>query len=156
MNKKKLSYLVCVNGEKYSETALHFASIMAQKNSASIILLHVIEPVDYQSVGSIAEKMRKEKFDEADKLLISLAGKIKKWVDITPIYMTKEGMIEEQIIAVIGEDKSINMVVLGAPPETSAKSKVLPTLVSSIGRKFHIPMLIVPGDITNKQIEHFA
>lgn len=150
---KKVNYLVCVNSEKYSEVALHFACSTAKQNNGSVIMLHVIEPADYQTLGSVADKMKKELTANAENLLNKLAGKVKEWSGITPVLMVKEGLIEDEIISLIEEDKSINMLVVGVAPETSIKSKIIPPIVSALGSKLHVPMLIVPGNLSTKQIE---
>jgi nucleotide-binding universal stress UspA family protein len=155
--KKKVNYLVCVNSEKYSEVALHFACNLAVKHNGSVILLHVIEPGDYQTVGAIADTMRQEKFQEAEDLLKRLAAKMKKWADIMPVLVVREGLIENEIISLVEEDRGINMLVVGTAPEkTYLKSKVLPPLVASLGSKLLIPMLIVPGNLTTKQIDELT
>lgn len=149
----KVNYLVCVNSESYSEVALHFTCSLARQNNGSVIILHVIEPNDYQTIGSVANKIREEQTAESEALLKELAGKVKEWSGITPVLVMREGLIENEIIALIEEDRTINMLVAGTAPETSVKSKILPPLVAAIGRKLNIPMLIVPGNLTDKQIE---
>ena len=152
-NSKKANYLVCVNSEEYSEVALHFTCYLARKNNGSILLLHVIEPADYQSIGMVAEKMRKEQHTESQKLLNELAGKAKDWSGIMPIVMVREGFIEDEIMAVIKEDRTIKMLITGVSSENSKKSKIVPPLVSALGSKLMIPMLIVPGTLTEQQME---
>jgi nucleotide-binding universal stress UspA family protein len=155
--KKKVNYLVCVNKEKYSEVALHFACNLAKRNNGSVIMLHVIDPSDYQTIGAIADKMREEIFAESEELLKTLADKVKKWSDIMPVIVLREGLIENEIISLIQEDGGINMLVVGSAPEkTYLKSKVLPSLVASLGGKFQIPMLIVPGNLTTKEINELT
>lgn len=145
-------YLICVNSEKYSEVALHFVSNMAKFNNGTIIIMHVIEPADYQSIGSVADKMREEKLQGAHVLLEKLAAKAKEWFGKKPEVIVKEGLIEGEIISVIKKDQSINMLVVGTASDSSAKSKILPPLVSSLGSKLMIPMIIVPGNLSNKRI----
>lgn len=154
---KKTNYLVCVNNEKYSEVALHFAcNIAKRRDDASIILMHVIEPGDYQTIASIADKMRAEKIEEAEKLLSKLAKKVFEWSGITPVFLVKEGLIENEIISLVEQDNSINMLVLGVSPRASMKSKIVPPIVSALGNKLQIPMLIVPGNMTNRQIDEVS
>lgn len=153
---KKVTYLVCVNDDHYSEVALHFTCNLAKKNNGSIILLHVIEPSDFQSLGAIADKMRQEKYADSQKLLNELAGKANKWSGIIPMVEVREGLIEDEIIATVEKDPSIKMLITGTSQEGSKKSKIIPVLVSAIGSKLPIPMLIVPGNITNEQMEEVA
>ena len=153
---KKANYLVCVNTEQYSEVALHFTCYLAKKNNGAIVLLHVIEPADYKSLGMVADKMRKEKHAESQKFLSELAGKAKDWSGITPIVMVREGLIEDEIIAVVEENPTIRMLIAGVSSESSKKSKIIPPLVSVISTKLLIPMLIVPGTMTNQDMEEVA
>ena len=151
--RKKENYLVCVNSEHYSEVALHFTCFLAKKDHGSILLLHVIEPADYQSLGMVADKMRKEKHEESQALLSELAKKAQEWSGVMPTVMVREGLIEDEIIAVVEADPSIKMLIAGVASESSKKSKIIPPLVSAISTKLLIPMLIVPGALTNQEME---
>jgi hypothetical protein len=68
----------------------------------------------------------------------------------------REGFIEEEIISVVEEDISIKMLITGVSQESSKKSRIIPPLVSALGSKLRIPMLIVPGSITKQQMEEIA
>lgn len=152
----KTNYLVCVNNEKYSEVALHFATKLAQSNNGSVTILHVIEPADYQSFGGVAAAMRSEQIQETEKLLDYLSQKVREWSNITPCLLATEGVIENEIISVVKNDSSINMLIVGAASSSSSKSKILPPLVASLGSKLSIPMLIVPGNMTDQKIEELT
>lgn len=150
---QKVTYLVCVNKEEYSRVALRYACALVKKNSNSAIgLLHVMEPADYQSFGGVAEKMRAERREEAENILSDFAVEV-LGSDMTPMLIVREGLIEEEIIKVVEEYDNIQMLIVGVATETSAKSKIVPPLVSQIGNKLQIPMSIIPGNLTVKQIE---
>jgi len=149
---KKANYLVCVNNQPYSKVVLDFAASIARKNNGSILILHVTEPSDYQSVGAVADKMSEESRQEAEKLLQNLAEKVSARFNITPVLIVREGLIEHEIIKVMDEDPSINMLILGSASESSPKSKVAQPLVSKVGRKLSVPILIVPGNLSDEQI----
>ena len=71
---------------------------------------------------------------------------------IRPSLLVREGLIEEEIIKLIEEDESINMLIVGTEQETSVKSKIITAIVSQIGSKIHIPMTIIPGNLTDQEI----
>lgn len=152
-HQKNIHYLVCINKEEYSITALKFACEKAKKNNGSLIMLHIIEPINYQSLGTVEEKMRQEKRTEAENLLQELCEMTVEKYHITPVVIFKEGRIEEEIIKVIEEDNTISMLIVGSATESSPKSKILPPLVSEMGKKIFLPMLIVPGNLTDHQIK---
>lgn len=147
--KRKTNYLVCVNSEDYSKIALKFACRIANKNNGIVTILNVIEPADYQSFALVADAIKEEKRQETEALLQSLAEEL----DVIPSFMVREGSIEEEIIKVVEEDTSISMLIVGATTEANVKSKVLPQLVAQLGSKLLIPMLIVPGNITEHQMD---
>lgn len=149
---KKANYLVCVNGEDYSRVAVRFTSSMAKNNNGSVIILHVIELSDYKSFGTVVDKIREESRENAEILLQSLADMAHNEYGITPVFMVREGLIEEEIMKLIEEDDSINMLVVGADKESASKSKILPPLVSQSGKKLRIPVMIVPGNLSQKEI----
>lgn len=144
---KNKTYLVCVNSAEYSQTALQFACDLARQSQAAILLLHVVEPADYQTLGSVADKMRQEKHAESQTLLQELASKAHAWSQIMPMVMMREGFIEDEIIKVIAADPSITMLITGTSPQHSKKSKIIPQLVGALGGKLRVPMVVVPGEM---------
>jgi len=147
-DKKQHSLLVCVNKEHYSSVALKYACNMAKEHGYSLTVLHVSEPVAYKSLGSVEEKMLKENRDAAEKLLESLVDGICAPRGVMPSLAMREGFIDEEILATIQEDPGIAMLILGSATDGhSGKSKVLPPLVSAMGNKTAVPLLIVPGNV---------
>lgn len=146
---KQPVYLVCVSNSDYSKIALEFAHQLALKKNGKLIVLHVTEPIDFKSFGLVANKMQEEREKEAGKLLRNLT----RGIHIEKILLHKEGFIDEEITKVIEENNDISMLIVGAAAETNIKSKTLQPLVSQVGHKLLIPMLIVPGNLTGQQIE---
>ena len=147
--RKRPIYLVCVSNSDYSKVALEFASQVALKKEGQLVVLHVTEPIDFKSFGSVANKMQEERKKEANKLLRDLTRSIK----VEKTLLHREGFIDEEIIKVVEENSDISMLIVGAAAETSPKSKTLHPLVSQVGHKLPIPMLIVPGNLAWQQIE---
>jgi nucleotide-binding universal stress UspA family protein len=156
MSKRKVNYLVCVNKEKYSEVALRFACHVAKRSDGNIILLHVTEPTDYKTLGIIADKMEEENRQSAEELAQKLAQDAKRWTGNMPVIMLREGLIEDEIVSVIKEDPTIHILVVGSAADGGPKSKVLPPLVSKVGSKLMVPVLIVPGNLSGKDIERLS
>ncbi|MDB2414554.1 universal stress protein [Rickettsiales bacterium] len=150
---EEITYLVCINKEEYSKVAVSFAYKLAKRNNGRITLLNVIEPSDYQSFGAVADKMQEEMRKETEELFQQMSDEITSDGGNVPILIVKEGRIEEEIINVVEEDPMIRMIIVGTATESSVKSKVLPPLVTQIGNKLLIPMLIVPGNLTDQQID---
>ena len=153
-NKDKPNYLVCVSDEKHSEAALRFTCNLAKQNKGTVTLLHIIEPSDFQSLGAIADKIRTKQHDESQELLSVVAEKVKKKHSVMPAIIVREGLIEDEIIKVVQEDKSITMLIAEASPSNSKTSKTIPSLVASVGNKLSVPVLIVPSSYKEQSMKN--
>lgn len=155
MPKSKL--LICVNDTEYSRVALRFCCNKAKNAGYPVEILHVIESMEYQNFLSMADVMRDEKHQEAEELLKRFSEEAYESFGITPSLMLKEGLVGEQIIAAVEEDHGINMLLVGTSPDnTASRGKLIPWLASQLGKSLQIPMLIVPGNLTDQQINELT
>lgn len=146
-------YLVCVDHTDVSRSALRFACSKARKRNIRIDVLHVMPPVDGQLVGAVADKMRQEQRADAEKLLQSLAHEAVGEFGITPSLLIREGIPADQILAQTQEDYFTNMLVLGVSPQSSGRRKVINTLTNYYADKLHIPIMLVPGNMTDEEMD---
>lgn len=152
----KAKLLVCINDNDHSRVALHFACRKATHTGCPVEILHVIEPNEYQNFFSVADVIQKEQRAEAEQLLRRFAEEAYNYAGITPSLMLKEGMLGEEIVAAIEEDHSINMLLLGTSPDSPSRGTLLPWLASQLGRTLQIPMMIIPGNLTEQQIRELT
>ena len=61
-------YLVPVCDSEESRFALKLACLKAQRHHGLVDMLHVIEPADFQTLSTIAERMQEERYEEAKGL----------------------------------------------------------------------------------------
>ncbi len=154
MEKSKL--LVCINDNTHSRVALHFACRKAHHTGCPVEMLYVIEPVEYQNFFPVADVIRAESRAQAESLLSRFAEEAYNYAGITPSLMVREGILEEEIVATIQEDHSINMLLLGTAPDSHSRNNLLPRLASQLGKTLQIPMLIIPGNLTEQQINELT
>ncbi len=145
---KKPKFLVYIDDEEYSKVALRFACSKARLTKRPVEMLYVLEPADFSSLGGVEEVIRKEQRQKALEILSALAGEARDFTGITPSLVIKEGAPEDQILSVVKADSAISILILGG----AAGNKIPSWLVSQIGDKLHVPVMIVPGSLTDKQI----
>jgi nucleotide-binding universal stress UspA family protein len=155
-NKQKL--LVCVSNNQHSIIAIKFACQKAKKSDFIIELVTVIDTSSKgpEGIFSVSGIFQKEKRQEAEDLLNKYGKKVKDWSDKTPILSVREGYVAEEIKTAIEEDKTISMIILGASPESTSKGKLIPYLAEQLSSKLFIPLMIVPDNLTDAQIEKLA
>lgn len=148
------SYLVCANEKKHSEVALRFACKRAARHNASITLLYVINPMDYNTVFSVADVIKEDRREQAKTLLNDLTKKVALWCGQPVHTVIREGKIAEEIVAEINSNERISLLLLGVSADgSSTKGKLLPQLSNELGNSYHIPLLLIPGNLTDEQID---
>jgi len=149
-------YLVCVDGSPNSEVALRFACALAKRRSGEVILLHILEPADFQTLFALADKILEEEKAKAEGLLQKLVQVAENYCGITPTILLRVGRLGEEVIKAATEDADISMIVLGSAPARSEKGKLSSWLSTKLGETLLIPLLLVPGNLTDLQIEELA
>lgn len=146
-------YLVCVDGRPECRTALRLACMKAVARTGQIILLHIVPPVDFQTLGSIADRMRIERMREGEALLANLSAEAQTNFDITPTLLLLEGSAGDKIIETAMGDPNIVILVLGiTQQQQSGKGKLSAWIAGQLGSSLLIPLLMVPGNLTDEQL----
>ncbi|OXT01939.1 universal stress protein UspA [Notoacmeibacter marinus] len=154
---RKRKFLAIIDDTPECERAVTYAAYRAQATSGTLKLLYVIqpEPGEFAHWLGVEEKMREEAMDEAERRLSRFRDAIARRLGVAPEIEIREGKYAEQIHELIREDPEIVILVLA----TSASSEGPGPLVSSIaGRSaaFPIPVTVVPGNLSDEDIETLA
>ena len=146
-------HIVCVDDSPAARVALHFACKKASKRGGMVEMLHVIPPADMQNMFGMLEKAREEQRLEADKLMGSLSQSAVEYSGVTPLVNVREGNPGEEILNAVMEDQNIDILMLGVSPQSSDGRKLISWLSSTLGDKLLVPVLLVPGNLTDLQID---
>jgi len=158
-NKEAVSpvkYLLCMNDSEHSRVALKFACARAKRRNCQIDILHVLEPADFQGIGAVADKIREERRETGEAFLNQVAEEIQQVTGKTPALTLREGVVEEAIISAVNEDVDADLILLGASPDTNGRHAHISALVKALGDKLLIPIMVLPGNLTDQQIEELA
>lgn len=146
-------YLVCVDGRKECRVALRLACMKVKARTGQITLLHVVPPVDFQTLGSIADRMRIERLQEGEALLASLSAEAQETFGITPTLLLLEGSAGDKIVETAMNDPNIIILVLGITQhQHTGIGKLSAWLASQLNSTLLIPILMVPGNLTDQQL----
>ena len=149
-------YLVCVDDSDVARVALRFASMKAKRRGGIVEVLHVLQPADFQSLSIVADKMREERREEAEALLQQITKEAYDYSGLTPSINLKEGQLGNVIVETALEDPDVNMLVLGASPKGTGHGKLAAWLAEQLGDTLLVPMMLVPGNLTEQQIEELS
>lgn len=152
---KKSKLLVCVDNSDHSRVALHFACSKAKHLDFALELIHVLNSSEYNSntLFGVGDKIRDERRAEAEKLMNLMAEEAQKYAGITPSCIIREGSLGDEIVKTVNEDGNFNMLIISKAPQEATKKDMITQVTSELAGKLMIPMVIVPGNLTDQQIE---
>jgi len=149
-----MKYLVYASG-KESQFAVNFACKKALRRGNTVEILHVIAPIDTQNLFGVIAKVNQERWQEAEDLVKSISDKAFEYSGIIPAIQIREGKIGEEIIAATLKDNAISMLVIGASQE-SRGMETINWLTAKLGSRLLIPLMLVPGNLTDLQINELS
>jgi hypothetical protein len=148
-------FLVVVDETDEMRVALRYAALRAFHTGGKVALLAVAEPPGIQQFAAIEERMEEEAREEAEQLLAKLSTEVKEIAGSTPILYLRSGRCNDELLALIDEEPSISVVVLGAGTGQEGPGPLITALVSH-SAKLRVPVTIVPGGLSEEQIAAVA
>jgi nucleotide-binding universal stress UspA family protein len=145
--------LVIVDDTTEWDRAVYYASRWAIRVGGGVVMLRIIEIEDEnQQWLGVADIMRAEAHENANAALDRAAGRANGIAAITPERVIREGVAIEQILEVIDEDADIAMLVLAANPGADGPGPLVTAMADTSG-SFPIPVVIVPGELGDADID---
>jgi len=145
--------LVIVDDTAEWDRAVRYASRWAIRAGGGVVMLRIVETEDQnQQWLGVADIMRAEALEEANAALDRAAGRANGIAAITPERVVREGDPTEQMIDVIEKDVDIIMLVLASNPGPEGPGPIISAMANAVGT-FPIPVVIVPGDLSDTEID---
>jgi hypothetical protein len=102
--------------------------------------------------GGRRHHARRSHEDAANEALDRASGRANGIAAITPERVIREGDPTEQILDVIDKDVDISMLVLAANPGPEGPGPIITMMAKTVG-SFPIPVTIVPGNLSDEDID---
>lgn len=161
MSTKRRSYesghkpkcLVVVDDTPECDRAVYYAARWAKRGGGGVVMLRVIETDQRnQEWRGVADIMRAEAHEEANAALDRASGRANGLAGITPERVIREGAPAPQILDVIESDVDISMLVLAASAGAEGPGPIVTSTAKTAGA-FPIPVIVVPGTLTDEDID---
>jgi nucleotide-binding universal stress UspA family protein len=145
--------LVIVDDTSEWDRAVRYASRWAIRAGGGVVMLRIIEIEDQnQQWLGVADIMRAEAMEDANASLDRASGRANGIAAITPERVIREGDPTEQVIDVIEKDVDIVILVLAANPGAEGPGPLISAMANAVGT-FPIPIVIVPGELSDAEID---
>ncbi|MDQ0317038.1 universal stress protein [Amorphus orientalis] len=148
-------FLVVIDETPECERAVLYAAQRAEHTGGMVVLLYVISPAEFQHWLGVESIMRAEKEEEARATLSRFVDRARAVAKVDPETVIREGTRSEEIRQLIDEDAEIAILVLAAGTGSDGPGPLVSSIASASGG-FHIPVTIVPGDLSDEEIAGLA
>ncbi len=153
---RRRKFLVVVDETPEAKVTLRFAARRAEHTGGVVSLAHIMAIPDTQTWRGVEELMREEAEAEAEATLYDAA----KYVhdlngNISEVVML-EGKKREALLALIKQDPAISILVLASGSGREGPGPLVSAVAGTSSTSYPIPVTIVPGTLTEKEIDAVA
>lgn len=149
-------YLLVVDESAELHAALRFACRRARRTGGRVALLMCIQPADFQHWMAVEDLMREERRQEAEELLQKIAGEVQAMSGTTPVLYLRDGKLSDELFSLIEEDQGISVLVLGADTGPKGPGPLVASLAGKVWQRIRVPVLVVPGGLTDEEVDALA
>ena len=146
-------FLVVLDDSRECLNAMRFAAMRAAKTGGGVAVLSVIPPDEFNHWIGVGDIMREEARERIEVHFEVFAKWMRDRQGVDPELVIREGVAENEIVAHIGEDGEIGVLVLGASADRKKGPGPLVTAMSRNAGTLPIPITIVPGDLSKERLE---
>ena len=147
------TFLCVVDESRELTQALRFACRRASRTGGRVALLYVMEPPDMEQWAGVGALMQQERRNQAEAMVKVVASLAQKLTGAMPTVYIREGNIRDELIKLIDEEKSISVLTLGASTGAKGPGPIVSYIVTKMSGRLRIPITIVPGSLTDEQID---
>jgi nucleotide-binding universal stress UspA family protein len=143
-------FLVLIDDSAECDRAVSFAAHRVRRTGGTLVLLSVIDSADFDQFIGVADTMRREARDEAERTLDARIARIADIGNIRTETVIREGTPAETIEKLASEDPGIGILVLAASTNDKGPGPLVTHFASH--NRLHILVTIVPGAMTDAEI----
>lgn len=153
MSKDNRVFLLVIDDTPELKPALYYACRRALRTHGRVAMLHVSETADQLPWVGLSRRMDEETRHAAEALMGRYAEQVQKITGDVPVFYFREGNRREELMKLIDEDQSISVLVLGAASGSKGPGPLISELTGKYIGKLRVPVTIVPGHLSDEEIE---
>jgi len=146
-------FLVVVDETPEHRIAVHYAARRAAHTGGRLAMLYVIEPSELQHFMAIEELARAERREAAEELLQQLCDETAPIAGSMPMVYIREGRRHDELMALIGEEPGISILVLAAGTGAEGPGPLISYLTGKPAARLRIPITIIPGGLSLDEVD---
>ena len=147
-------YLVVIDESQEAHSALRFAARRAADTGGAVHLLALVPRQDFSAFGAVQATIEEEAHDRAEVLANSAAGELIAESGLVPQIAVRVGDAKAVIDEYLAEHTEVAALVLGAAAEGNPGPLV--THFSAVAGQLQCPLFIVPGGLSEEEIDRIS
>lgn len=147
------TFLCVVDDSDELTQALRFACRRAVNTGGRVALAAIVEPAEFQHWLGVGARMRAESREDAEEMLNVTAQVVQNRTGQAPTLYVREGRAEDELTALINEQQDISLLILGASTGLDGPGRLISHIVTKTAGKLRIPMTVVPGGLSDEEID---
>ncbi len=151
----KWKFLVIADDTPEFKKALRLAALRAERVGGTLVMLRIIQPSEFQHWMAVRNIMEEEAMQEAQEMLDDLALEVKQLSGLDSELILRKGEPSDIITQYVEEDKDIHLLVLGANVDGDP-GPLIKAFREELLNVLHMPVLVVPGNMTEEEIKKFV
>lgn len=149
-------FLVLIDETDELRAALRFAAMRARNTGGRVTLLAVVQVPEFQDWMFVGSLMQEESRLTAERRLHSFAAQVHAFSGDMPELVVREGDPREELLRLLKEDDGISVVVLAASEGRDGPGPLVTALTGKYASKLSVPITVVPGHLSNEEIDALA
>lgn len=146
-------FLVVVDESPEMRNALRYACRRAKRTGGRLAMLYVMDPPEGQQWGAVVDLMRQEARQQAEEVVARYADVAVSLTGQPPTIHIREGKSRDELAKLLSEDRSISVLVLGSASSSEGPGPLVTAFAGKLGSQLRIPLTIVPGALTDAEID---
>ncbi|HQS95987.1 MAG: universal stress protein [Novosphingobium sp. 17-62-19] len=147
-------YLVIMDETDEARGALRFAARRAVRTGGTVHVLALVPRQQFVAFGGVQATMEQETRDRAEVLAMSMAGSLASESGLSPVISVLQGDGPKVVREYLDEHPEVSALVLGAASGGSPGPLV--SHFSGIAGQLPCPLMIVPGVMSDEEIDRFS
>lgn len=149
-------FLVVIDETEEMKIALRYAALRAASTGGRVALFTAIEPTDFGHWQAVEELHEEEARQAAEALMNRYAEQVEHICGRKPMIHIWHGPARESLFKLLEDDPRISVLVLAAGTTKKGPGPLISTLLGKEHAKLRVPVTIVPGSLSEEELEAIA
>jgi len=146
-------FLVVVDESEEMGVALRFACRRAIATNGRVALFYVVEPADFGHWMAVEDLMEKERRMVAEETLTKYSDIVAEFTGQLPVLLIREGNRRDALLKLLEDEPGISILVLASGVGKGGPGPLIQALTGKFYKRLRVPMTIVPGNLSDDEVD---